>query len=101
MILLKRRKFISKINRSNPQLIYVNKKKAECSIDANFNHYFKVRWNTTYTMLTRFVTLKIVVNNMKYNASEIKNISVILIYLEIQLFLSSFLIKDSEVNKIA
>ena len=53
------------------------KKKAEFSIDANFYHDFKVRWNTTYTMLTRFVTLKRVVNDMTYNASEIPNISVI------------------------
>ena len=68
---------MSKINRSNPLFIYVNKKKSEFSIDANFYHDFIVRWNTTYTMLTIFVTLKRVVNDMTYNASEIPNISVI------------------------
>ena len=75
-ILLKIRTFIAKINRSNPLYMYVNKKKSEFSIDANFYHDFKVRWNTTYTMLTRFVTLKRVVNDMTYNASDIPNISI-------------------------
>jgi hypothetical protein len=55
----------------------MNKKKSEFNIDANFYHDFKVRWNTTYTMLTRFFTLKRVVNDMTYNVNEILNISVI------------------------
>ena len=58
MTLLKIRKFVSMISRSNPLFLYVLKKKDEFKIDSNFYQDFKVRWNTTYIMLTRYLELK-------------------------------------------
>jgi hypothetical protein len=54
----------------------VLKKKEELKIDANFYQDFKVRWNTTYLMLTRFLELKNVVNDMTYNSTKIPNLKV-------------------------
>ena len=56
--------------------IYVNKKKSEFAIDTNFYHDFKIRWNTSYIMLTRFLMLKRVVNDLTYNANDIPNLGV-------------------------
>ena len=51
-------------------------KKHESSIDENFYHDFKVRWNTTFVMIDRSLKLKSLINEITYNSSVIPNLQV-------------------------
>ena len=84
------RKLISKVNRSNPLNIYVEKKKSDFENGTNYYHDFKVRWNTTYVMMTRFIQLKQVVNDITCNSDEIPNISVLTFYFLFNIFCFKF-----------
>ena len=47
IVMRKLRALIKKINRSNPLRLHVLNIKSEKEITENFNHDFKILWNTT------------------------------------------------------
>ena len=56
--------------------MYAEEKKIQARINTGFKLDFHVRWNTTYEMLNRFISLKSIVNEITMNAELIPNISV-------------------------
>lgn len=56
--------------------MYCELKKKEAKIDVSFKLDFQVRWNTTFMMLNRFLTLRSIVNDITMNAESIPNLSV-------------------------
>ena len=70
------RNLINRINNSNNIYMYCEIKKKEAKIDVSFKLDFQVRWNTTFMMLNRFLTLRSIVNDITMNAESIPNLSV-------------------------
>ena len=70
------RNLINRINNSNNIYMYCELKKKEAKIDVSFKLDFQVRWNTTFMMLNRFLTLRSIVNDITMNAESIPNLSV-------------------------
>ena len=70
------RNLINRINNSNNIYMYCDLKKKEAKIDVSFKLDFQVRWNTTFMMLNRFLTLRSIVNDITMNAESIPNLSV-------------------------
>ena len=70
------RNLINRINNSNNIYMYCEIKKKEAKIDVSFKLDFQVRWNTTFMMLNRFLTLRSIVNDITMYAESIPNLSV-------------------------
>jgi hypothetical protein len=69
------RNLINRINNSNNIYMYCERKKKEATIDVSFKLDFQVRWNTTFMMLNRFLTIRSIVNDKTMNAESIPNLS--------------------------
>jgi hypothetical protein len=74
---VKLRAIIRKIKSTNPLYLYVEKLKKQKEIRVNLKLDFKVRWSTTYQMLSRVLVYKNIINEITNNSDSMNNLSVL------------------------